>query len=126
MLEYIAHMPYACLVDASACPVSWWNYTVATGACLHVTTVATDAYYGGHRGTSHCARVAGRCGGRRAAPRVLRGHPRWSGRPSARTDGRHERVRLVTPPRCEGAGAPRGPRRRPPAPQPAYGAISLA
>jgi uncharacterized protein YaiI (UPF0178 family) len=57
MLEHIANMPYACLVDASACPVSWWNYTVATIACLHVTTVATDAYYGGHR----CAVITVSC-----------------------------------------------------------------
>ena len=51
VLEYIANMPNAYFLDASACPVSWWNYTVATGACFHVTTVATDAYYGGHRST---------------------------------------------------------------------------
>ena len=57
MVEHIANMPYACLVDASACPVSWWNYTVATIACLHVTTVATDAYYGGHR----CAVITVSC-----------------------------------------------------------------
>ena len=58
MLEYIAHMPNASLVDASACPVSWWNYTVATAARLHVTTVATDAYYGGHR----CTVITVSCG----------------------------------------------------------------
>jgi hypothetical protein len=51
MLEYIANMLTAYVLDASACPVSWWNYTVATVLCFHVTTVATDAYYGGHRST---------------------------------------------------------------------------
>ena len=51
MLEYIANMLTAYFLDASACPVSWWNYTVATVLCFHVTTVATDAYYGGHRST---------------------------------------------------------------------------
>jgi hypothetical protein len=70
--------------------------------------LATPLLYSGHRSTSHRARVAGRCGGRRAAPRVLRGHLRRSGRPSARTDGRHDRARLVTPPRCEGLALPPG------------------